>query len=138
MNSDMVLVDTSGWICFFARLGFSEIKKSIGSLLDENRVAIAGPVVVELIQGCRDETEKINIERSLQGLVWLSVLDRHWHLSAQLAFALQRMGVTVSAIDTLIATITMDYGCQLLHQDKDYDSIAKQFTELKLYNLQQT
>jgi len=134
----MVLVDTSGWICFFARLGFLEIKKAVGSLLDENRVAIVGPVVVELIQGCRNETEKNDIERSLQGLLWLSVLDRHWHLSAQLAFDLRRRGITVSAIDALIATMTMDYGCQLLHQDKDYDFIAKQFTKLKLYKLGQT
>ena len=131
----MVLVDTSGWICFFARLGFPEIKKAVGSLLDENRVAVVGPVVVELIQGCRNETEKMDIEQSLQGLLWLSVLDRHWHLSAQLAFDLRRRGVTVSAIDTLIATMAIDYGCQLLHQDQDYDFIAKQFRKLKLYNL---
>ena len=134
---DRVLIDTSGWICFFARLGFPGIKKAIGFLLEENRAAIAGPVFVELIQGYRNEAEKIDIEQSVQGLLWLSVLDRYWHLSAQLSFNLRRRGVTVSAMDALIATITIDYGCQLLHQDKDYNFIAKQFTALKLYNLRQ-
>lgn len=99
MNHEPVLVDTSGWICFFARKGFPQIKKAVGSLLDENRVAIVGPVVVELIQGCRDEQEKAEVEHALQRLRWLSVQDRHWHLSAQLALNLRRRGVSASAIE---------------------------------------
>lgn len=137
MNQEPVLVDTSAWICFFARKGFPQIKKTVGSLLDENRVAVVGPVVIELIQECRNETEKTEVERCLQGLRWLSVQDHHWHLSAQLAFDLRRKGVTVSAIDVLIATITMNYGCRLLHQDRDYDFMAKYCPELKLYKLRQ-
>jgi hypothetical protein len=39
----LVLIDTSGWICFFSRRGYEEIKEQIYILLDENRVAIAGP-----------------------------------------------------------------------------------------------
>ncbi len=135
MNYEQVLVDTSGWICFFARKGFPEIKKSVDLLLDENRVAIVGPVVIELIQGCRNEQEKTAVEQSLAGLQWLSVQDQHWHLSAQLAFDLRRKGVTVSAIDALIATIAIDYGCQLLHQDRDYNFMAKHCPKLKLYHL---
>lgn len=137
MNHGQVLVDTSGWICFFARKGFPEIKEAIGLILDENRAAIVGPVVVELIQGCRDEHEKTKFEIALQGLLWLQVLDRHWHLSAQLAFNLRRRGITVSAMDALIATIAMDYGCKLLHHDQDYDYIAKYYPALKSYNLMQ-
>ena len=38
-----VLIDTSGWICFFARRGYEDMKKAISVLLDEDRVAIAGP-----------------------------------------------------------------------------------------------
>jgi len=45
----LVLTDTSGWICFFSRRGYEEMKKRISILLDEDRVAIAGPILIELI-----------------------------------------------------------------------------------------
>jgi hypothetical protein len=63
-----VLIDTSGWICFFARRGYEDMKKAISILLDEDRVAIAGPILAELIQGARDIEEKQNIQDYAKGL----------------------------------------------------------------------
>ena len=64
---DLVLIDTSGWICFFSRRGYEEMKKRISTLLDEDRVAIAGPILIELIQGTRNEEEKEKVERVCEG-----------------------------------------------------------------------
>ena len=122
---DLVLIDTSGWICFFSRRGYEEMKKNISALLDEDRIAIAGPIVIELIQGTRNEEEKENINNYARGLHWLPVTDEHWHQSAELAFQLRRKGITSSAIDILIATLAMDYQCTLLHKDSDFDRIAR-------------
>ncbi|MEK7825127.1 MAG: PIN domain-containing protein [Nitrospirota bacterium] len=134
MRQYLVLVDTSAWICFFARRGFPEIKEAVTRFLDENRVAIAGPVIIELIQGCRDETEKKEMEECLRGLHHLAIMDEHWHQAARLAFDLRRKGVTVSAIDVLIAATAMTYHCLLLHQDQDYDLMVKYYPVLKTYN----
>ncbi len=133
MNQRQVFVDTSAWICFFARKGFAEIKQAIGTLLDENRVAVAGPVVIELLQGCRNVQKKTTIEGCLQGLQWLPIKDHHWSYAAQLAFDLRRKGITVSAMDVLIASVTIDTDCLLLHRDRDYDFISEHFPELKHY-----
>jgi predicted nucleic acid-binding protein len=135
MTQELVVVDTSGWICFFARKGFQQLKEAIARLLEENRVAITGPVAVELIQGCRDEAEKRKIEQLLEGLHWLSITDDHWQQAAQLAYGLRRKGVTASAIDALIASVVTAYRCSLLHYDRDYAFIAKYSPELKLYHL---
>jgi hypothetical protein len=132
MNQQLVLVDTSGWICFFARKGFRAIKQSIVTLLDENRVATMGIVVMELIQGCRNIEEKERIESNLHGLHWLTVRDEHWHQASQLAFDLRRKGVTASAMDVLIATVCTAYDCQLLHRDRDYQLIARH-TDILLF-----
>ncbi len=134
MNQRLVFVDTSAWICFFARKGFAEIKQAMTTLLDQNRIAVAGPVVIELIQGCRNVQEKTNIEDCLQGLRWLEVRDHHWSLAAELSFKLRRVGITVSAMDALIATISIDYACLLLHRDHDYGFIAKHCPDLQLYS----
>jgi predicted nucleic acid-binding protein len=123
--NDLVLVDTSAWICFFSRRGFEDLKKTLSNLLDEDRAAIAGPILVELIQGTRTSDEKETIRTLIKGIHWLSLSDDHWHKAAEMAFALRRKGVTSSAIDTLIAVLAIDNGCLLLHKDSHFDLIAR-------------
>jgi hypothetical protein len=129
---DLVLIDTSGWICFFSRRGFEEIKKTISTLLDEDRAAVAGPILVELIQGTRTVEEKETIKRLLRGIHWLSVTDDNWQKTAEMAFDLRRKGITSSAIDTLIATLAIEYHCILLHKDSHFELIA-QNSSLRCY-----
>ena len=130
--NDLVLVDTSAWICFFSRRGFEDLKKTLSILLDEDRAAIAGPILIELIQGTRTAEGKETIKTLIRGIHWLSVSDDHWHKAAEMAFALRRKGVTSSAIDTLIAVLAIDYGCLLLHKDSHFDLIARN-SSLKCY-----
>lgn len=119
---------------FFARRGYEDMKKAISILLDEDRVAIAGPILVELIQGARDIEEKQKIKDYAKGLYWLQTTDEHWYKSAELIFQLSRTGVTGSIIDVLIAVLAMDYQCILLHKDSDFDHIARK-SSLSCYPL---
>ncbi len=131
--SDLVLVDTSAWICFFARTGYRSIKTCLGSLLDENRVAVAGPIVLEFLQGCRSDAESKSLEARFRGLHWLVTEDRHWFEAGRLAFDLRRVGVTVSAIDALIAILCEANRAALLQRDSDFARIAKH-TGLRILN----
>ncbi len=131
---NLVLIDTSAWICFFARKGFIEIKDTISILLDNNRVAIAGPIMVELIQGARTDKEKDDIKSKTNGLHWLGITDEHWHKTADLSFNLRRKGVTVSAIDSLLSVVAISYNCKVLHKDSDFELIARH-SSLKLFDL---
>ena len=130
--TDLVLVDTSAWICFFSRRGFEEIKRALSALLDEDRVATGGPILIELIQGTRTSEEKETVKNLFRGIHWLSVTDDHWHQAGEMAFDLRRTGVTSSAIDTLIATLAIGYDCTLLHKDSHFDLIARN-SSLKCY-----
>jgi predicted nucleic acid-binding protein len=131
---EIVLVDTSAWICFFARKGYDEIKQSMSSLLDENRLAITGPILIEVIQGCRTETEKRDIMEVLDSIHWLHIAEETWRMASDIAFNLRRKGVTISAIDVIIAAVSINHHVQLLHKDRDYDLIAK-YTKLKIYKV---
>ncbi len=122
---NLVLVDTSAWICFFSRRGFEDLKNVLSSLLDEDRAATAGPILVELIQGTRTTEEKETIKTLMRGIHWLSVSDDLWHKAAEMAFVLRRKGVTSSAIDTLIAILAIEYRCILLHKDSHFELIAR-------------
>jgi len=127
-----ILIDTSAWVCFFARSGYVEVKKTVSHLIDENMAAIAGPVVVELIQGARTERERDFLRSRLAGLHWLFITDSHWHEAADLSFRLRRKGVTTSAVDVLLAAVAISYQCRLLHKDSDFDLIARH-SALKMY-----
>jgi len=131
---NLVLVDTSAWICFFARKGFIEIKEVISQLLEDNRAAIAGPIVVELIQGARTDKERDDIKSRIKGLHWFHITDKHWQRAANLAFDLRRRGITTSAIDSLLTVIAISYHCQILHKDSDFGLIAKH-SLLKLFDV---
>lgn len=129
---NLILIDTSAWICFFARKGFIEIKEAISALLDGNRVAIAGPILVELIQGARTDKEKDDLKGVIKGLHWLTITDDHWHEAADLSFNLRRKGVTISSVDSLLTVVALSNNCKVLHKDTDFELIAKH-SPLKLF-----
>jgi predicted nucleic acid-binding protein len=82
---------------FFARKGFIEIKETISTLLDDNKVATSGPIMVELIQGAKTEKERDALKSRIKGLHWLQITDEHWYKAADLSFNLRRKGITISA-----------------------------------------
>ncbi len=124
----LVLVDTSIWIGFFSKTGYPHLKEHLSKLLDDNTVATAGPVALELLQGCRSTKERRTLQEQLEGVHWLETKDHHWFQAGKLSNDLRQKGITVSAIDALIAILAQTYNCQLMHLDQDYQHIAKHTT----------
>ena len=130
----LVLVDTSAWIGFFAKSGYTQVKAHLRDLLDHHVVATAGPVALELLLGCRSVKERGALREYLEGIHWLPTEERHWFEAGEMANELRQHGITVSSIDALIATLARDYHCQLMHLDQDYERIA-QHTDLALITI---
>jgi predicted nucleic acid-binding protein len=132
-SSGLVLIDTSAWICFFARKGFEGLKQSVAHLLDQNRAATTGPILVEIIQGCRTAAEKHKLKGVMKGVHWITITDDMWETAADISFDLRRKEVTISVVDAIIATVAISTGSQLLHHDSDYALIARH-TDLAILN----
>ena len=130
--NQIVLIDTSAWICFFARKGFDALKRSIFILLDENRAAIIGPILVEMIQGCRTEAERNDLNEVFGTLHRFAVAEELWDAAADLSFSLRRKGITSSVVDSLIAAAAIRYQLSLLHHDSDFDRIAR-YSDLTIF-----
>ena len=130
----LVLIDTSVWVGFFAKTGYQQIKEQLKKLLDHHVVATAGPIVLELLQGCRSAKERRTLREHLRGLHWLVTEDQHWFQAGEMANDLRQQGITVSAMDALIATLAQTYYCQLMYLDQDYEHIAKH-TDLSLFQI---
>jgi hypothetical protein len=55
-DGELVLVDTCIWVPFFNRPQSPE-KRVVDQLLDEDRVALVGPILTEVLQGFRRDEQ---------------------------------------------------------------------------------
>ncbi len=128
--NEFVIVDTSAWICSFSEKGFQEIKDKLIRYLDEDRVAITGLIILELLQGTNSKKEFDKLFERLQGLHYLLTEETSWLKTSSLSFSLQRDGFKIPSTDLLIAAIAIENNCLLLHKDKHFDYIS-QHSKLK-------
>ena len=124
MSSDCVLVDTSAWIAFFR----SDDVPAVGvvdRLLESERVAIAGVVRAELLQGCRSEKDYARLSRLLDALHLLPEPPDLWERVARLGFRLRRAGVNgVGIADQVIAVTASANDAAILSLDAPFPLIA--------------
>ena len=55
-TQDLVLIDTCIWVPFFNRPQ-SQLKRALDKLLDEDRAALIGPILAEILHGFRGDEE---------------------------------------------------------------------------------
>ena len=123
----MVLIDTSIWIKVLA----DKQGNYASSLYKE----IAGRDIVltrfqqlELLQGSRNEKEWGQLSEYLDGQDYLEIQQSTWQAAARLYFELRKKGLTVrSPIVCWIAQIAIEHGVLLIHNDRDFDIIGKNF-----------
>ena len=129
--NELVIVDTSAWICAFSRRGCKEIKNKLITYLDKNRVAITGIIVLELLQGTKNEKEYQSLLRKFEGLHYLPTEEFYWLKASRLALSLYRKGIEIPSTDILIATIAIENDWAILHKDAHFEVIS-QHSQLRL------
>jgi predicted nucleic acid-binding protein len=128
-----ILPDTSAWISFF-RDASDETGLKLRKLIElEADICLCGPVVTEVLQGIRRDKDHQKISRLFELPEYL-VLDRAvYEYAAEIYRGCRARGFTIrSTMDCLIAATAITQDAHLLHQDRDYESIA-QFFPLKIW-----
>jgi predicted nucleic acid-binding protein len=131
----MVLVDTSVLIDWLSN------KENEKSLLFDSLVSTNAPFGIsiltyqEILQGARDnEYEKLKAYLSTQDIYYLSDTLSFYDHASQIYKNLKSQGITIrNTIDILIATTAITNKLSLLHNDKDFDFIAKVEAELIIF-----
>ena len=127
----MILVDTSAWIFALRKNPFAKLKSRIGHLLEMDEIITLGMIKLELLGGTKTKEEFDRLKTRLDALYEISTAAKLWSFAAQLAFDLQRKGLTIPYTDILIASAAIQSEAIILHADSHYDLIAGQ-TELKV------
>ena len=123
----MVLVDSSIWIAEWRRPGV--LPTSVGF----SDIAICPPILQEVLQGIRDEHLYVTARMTLLSVSMLeqSMSPDIFEEAAQIYRTGRMTGFTIrSAYDCLIAACAIRNGAEVLHSDRDFNTIAR-FTRLQ-------
>ncbi len=123
----MIVVDSSVWIAQLRRQATQAAVKLRAIVEDEDdQVLIGDLILLEVLQGARDEAHATQIERNLRRFPVVPMLSDSIAVRAAGNCRLLRgRGITVrKTTDMVIATYCLAEGHRLLHDDRDFDPIA--------------
>ncbi len=117
----MIVVDSSVWI---ARLRGQQTvgTTKLDALAAREPLLIGDLILLEVLQGARDEAHAMRLERDLRRFQIASLLDAELApRAARNDRRLRGLGVTVrKTIDIIIGTFCIERGHALLHEDRDF------------------
>ena len=123
----MILVDTSAWIELFRATGHSAHVTLRHHLERRSPIATTEPIIMELLAGTRSAAERSRLRARLIGLPRLAVQGlADFESAAELYRTCRGRGVTVrKLIDCLIASVAIREQATVLHNDRDFDVLAR-------------
>jgi hypothetical protein len=124
----VILVDTTVWIDFFADRENEGTRKFTEAVENEEDLAICGFVLTEVLQGIRTDSRFRTVEGVLDDLILLPASKATFLRAAQIYRRCRKKGVTIrKPIDCMIAAVCIEQTSFILHNDRDFDHIARHF-----------
>lgn len=122
----MVLVDTSVWVDYFNGRRTSHTDH-LHQLLGSGRLLLGDLILAELLQGFAKDADYRTARRLLLEFPCAELVGRdNALLAADYYRRLRKRGVTVrKTIDVLIGAYCIRHGHELLHSDRDFDSMQQ-------------
>jgi len=122
----VVIVDTTVWIDYLRGSANPETNW-LDVRLGREPLGITDVILCEVLQGVRDDTTAVAVERQLLQLEVFELGGVELARAAAKNYrALRRQGRTVrKTIDCLIATFCLRGGLALLHRDRDFDAFEE-------------
>ncbi|MDG2991646.1 PIN domain nuclease [Candidatus Synechococcus calcipolaris G9] len=121
----MLLIDTSVWIDVF-RDRSGQVRQQLETLIADRDVFITRFTQLELLQGSLNEQEWTLLSTYLEVQSYVDSPPHSWEAAARIYYDLRRQGLTVrSPIDCCIAQAALENNFLLVHNDRDFETIAQ-------------
>jgi len=124
----VIVVDSSVWIAAF-RGALSAGARKLAAIADDavDEILVGDLILLEVLQGGRDDRHANFIEERLRAFPIETMLGPDLATSAARNFRFLRgRGVTLRrSADLIIATFCIERGHALLHEDRDFDAVAR-------------
>ncbi|MBD2242508.1 PIN domain nuclease [Nostoc sp. FACHB-888] len=121
----MLLIDTSVWIVVFRNRN-GQVRQQIETLIANREVLLTRFTQLELLQGSLNEQEWTLLSTYLETQNYIEPSIDSWQAAARIYYDLRRQGLTVrSPIDCCIAQTALENNLLLIHNDRDFETIAQ-------------
>lgn len=121
----MLLIDTSVWIGVF-RDRSSQVRQKLETLINDRDFLLTRFTQLELLQGSLNEKEWAILATYLETQDYIELTSNSWQAAARIFYDLRRQGLTVrSPIDCCIAQAALENDLLLIHNDRDFETIAQ-------------
>ena len=123
----MIVVDSSARIELLRGHGTAVASKLKAFVQQQDDQLLVGDIILlELLQGARDDRQAAGLERDLRRYQVISMLDPDLAVRAASNYRILRQkGVTIrKTADLIIGTYCLERGHQLLHNDRDFDPMV--------------
>jgi len=121
-TADWVIIDTGVWSAFFSKPASRE-KHVVDALLDEDRVALTGPVLAEVLRGFRRTDEADWVASRLRLAHYVEPNWDDWRNAAALGRRLASSGHDVPLTDLVIAALARRVEASVFSIDPHFDLI---------------
>jgi hypothetical protein len=122
----VIVVDTSAWIDYFNGVPAPHAEL-LDELLGKRMLAVGDLILAELLQGFTTEQDAKRALSLLEPLAFLEMAGRDVAIQSAANYRrLRRRGVTVrKTMDMLIGTYCLMHDHEILHNDRDFDVLAR-------------
>ncbi len=121
----ILLIDTSVWINVF-RDRSGQVRQQLEVLIAGRDVLLTRFTQLELLQGSLNEQEWTLLSTYLETQDYVELKPSSWQAAARIYYDLRRRGLTVrSPIDCCIAQVALENNLLLVHDDRDFETIAQ-------------
>ena len=121
----MLLIDTSVWISVF-RDRSGQVRQQLETLIANREILLTRFTELELLQGSLNEQEWRILSTYLEVQDYVELTPSSWQSAARIYYDLRRQGLTVrSPIDCCIAQAALENDLLLIHNDRDFETIAQ-------------
>ncbi len=95
----------------------------LDELLDDDRAALIGPVLTEILLGFRRDEQADWVASELRGLHYVPVTWNDWRAAARLGRALVATGHVLPQTDLVLATVALAHNYKVFTNDPHFDLI---------------
>jgi len=123
-----LLVDSTVFIDFFRGRETAQTSRLEQCFQNHDAICYCGFVLLEVLQGIRDEKELVTVKHQFENLIYLEDDRSTFELGATIYRELRRKGITIrNSIDCLIAATVIQHGVNFLENDRDYKFIDEHY-----------
>lgn len=129
----MIVVDTSVWIDFLNGRNARHVRR-LREVLGAEEVIVGDLMLCEILQGLDSERAARNVETLLRRFEIVPMAGESMAVAAARNFRLlRRRGITIrKTIDLFIGTWCIENRAPLLHNDRDFDPMARHLGLIQL------